>query len=369
MKRDQLDKSCLNVQISLFKGSINKLNISSPEDFGGGLRAVEIFQDTLAYVLPTKPIDKIFIIDLKNQKFLAPIHLDRNFITAPSGIQAISSDSIFVSEQNFPQIHLIDNNGVVLESVNLYRENLWKMPKEGFPNFGLYFGFGKTFHYDKSRNSLFFPLKQLDIWYFVQEKNKFPVFAEYSLSTNQFLGLHGEYPGVYGSKLNSLLPFFLSHPIMEVFEKQIILSYPLDEELFVYDLDGNFLFKKCASISDFHLGLPLEYDMENFDSEGLRKYHLTNSYFGNFFFISGLNKFSRIFLKSLITSQGTCKAKKVFVMTFDINLDLESVTELPIEYPCNYFTYQTAYNKGVLSKSSVVDDDLFPLSDIILLDN
>lgn len=345
------------------------LNISSPSNFGGGMSASFIFQDTLGYFLPTKPKDKIFIVDLKSREFIDEIELDPNFITYPSGIQVVSPDSIFVSDFQFPIIYLMNQKGEILESFNLYRENLWEMPKEGFANFGLYFGFGLTFKYLPERNSFLIPLKQLDQWYFIDEKKNFPAIAEYDLSSKEFKNQFGKYEGIYGSDENSLLPFYLSHPIVEEVNGKVILSFSMDPNLYIYNLEGEFLEKKSATISQFKLGAPLEYNMDDFDSEGLFAFNKRNSYFGNFFYVKEQEKFVRIFLECIPDSEGNCVSKKVYAMVFDKELNLIEVSSLPETFSKDFFTYQIGFEDGFISKvSSLESDDEFSLNHYYSID-
>jgi hypothetical protein len=355
-------------QIEITKPPVT-FSIQSPENFGGPVIDLFLFQDSMAYVLPSNPKDKIFILNSAKREFVGQIDLDLNFIEFPSGIHVISPDSILVSDQWLPVVFLISAKGEILDSYNLYRENLWEMPQEGFSNFSFYYGFGKTFAYLPERKSLIFPLKQLDMWYFAQEKKNFPTFGEYSLVEKEFKGLHGKYPGVYASDQNHLLPFYLSHPVMEVVQSKVILSYPLDPQLYIYDLDGNLLGEKCASIPEFQLGDLLEYSMEDYDTDGVMNYNKGNSYYGSFFHIKSKNKYVRMFLQCIKDGDETCKSKKLYALIFDQNLDLIQVKQLPDEYEDNFFTYQTAYEDGFLSKTSQLSsDDLFSLSDYFILD-
>ena len=347
-----------------------ELQIISPVNFGSGIRSTFIYSDTLGYILPSKPQDRIFVFDLKNGILHKEIILDPNFITSPSGIEVISPDSIFVSDSEFPTISLINGEGVVLETYNLYRENLWKMPQEGFSNFGLYFGFGLTFKYLPERHSFLIPLKQLDQWYFVKEKKYFPAIAEYDLTTREFKSQFGEYKGIYASENNTLLPFYLSHPIIEVADNRVILSYPLDSKLYIYSLDGEFLDEKCSLIPDFDLGEPLQYDMDNFDSEGLLAFSGRNSYFGNFFYVKEKNRFIRIFLKCNPNPEGTCLSKEVFALIFDENLNLTEIKSLPEKFGKNFYTYQIGFKDGFLSNVSAPEsDDEFSLNNYYSIGN
>ncbi|GMQ24572.1 hypothetical protein Aoki45_12540 [Algoriphagus sp. oki45] len=357
-------------QSQIFKqDSPLEISALAPEDFGGSPIDFFLFQDTLAYILAEKPKNKLFILNTNEKKFVGKVDLDPNFIEYPSGIHVISPDSILISDQLVPVIFLISGNGEILDSYNLYRENLWEMPQEGFSNFSFYFGYGKTFVFLPDRNSIVFPLKQLDLWYFVQEKKNFPTFGEYSLVEKEFKGLYGNYPGVYGSDQNHLLPFYLSHPVMEVANERVIISYPLDPNLYIYDLNGTLLDQKCSSISELDLGKPLEYMMDDYDTEGVINYHKSNSYFGSFFYVKSKNKFVRMFLECVKGGDEICKYKKLYALIFDQNLDLESVKELPSEYSSNYFMYQTGFNQGFLSKTSqLTSDDLFSLSDYFIVD-
>lgn len=339
------------------------LGIESPESFGGGIRASYIFQDSLAYILPSKPLNKIFIVDLKNTSFLDEIDLDPNFITKPSGIQVYTADSIFVSDYQFPVVFLMNSGGDILDTYNLYRENLWEMPKEGFANFGLYFGFGLTFKYMPERNSLIVPLKQLDQWYFVKEKKDFPAVAEYSLSKKEFVNQFGTYEGIYASEQNNLLPFYLSHPIVEVVNDRLFLSFSLDPNLYIYSLDGQFIGRKCASIPTLELGLPLLYDMNDFDSEGIQEYNQSNSYFGNFFYVPEKKSFVRMFVECIKNGEGFCSSKKQYAIVFDENLEITDVLSLPEQLSSNAYIYQIGYAGGFLSKVAINEsDDFFTLN-------
>lgn len=350
-------------------GSAEELLITTPDNFGEPVISLFLFNDSLAYVLPTNPKDKIFILNTAKKEFVGQIDLDPNFIEFPSGIQVISPDSILVSDQWLPVVFLISSKGEILDSYNLYRENLWEMPEEGFSNFSFYYGFGKTFVYLPERKSIIFPLKQLDLWYFSKQKKNFPTFGEYSLVEKEFKGLHGSYPGVYADDKNHLLPFYLSHPVMEVVHERVILSYPHNDQLYIYDFNGNLLEKKCASITEFQLGDLLEYSMEDYDTDGVMNYNKGNSYFGDFFYVKNKNKYVRMFLECVKGGEGICKSKKLYALIFDKNLDLIKVKQLPEEYEANFFTYQTAYGDGFLSKSTqAISDDLFSLSDYFIVD-
>lgn len=367
---DTVDFMDCNIDLQDIKPSIEvDLNINSPSNFGGGMTASYIFQDTLGYFLPTKPKNKVFIVDLKNREFIDEIELDPNFITYPSGIQVVSSDSIFVSDFQFPIIYLMNQEGEILDSFNLYREDLWEMPKKGFANFGLYFGFGLTFKYLSEKNSFLIPLKQLDQWYFIDEKKDFPAIAEYDLSTKEFKNQFGKYEGVYASEENALLPFYLSHPIVEEVNGIVILSFSMDPNLYVYSLNGEFLEKKCATISEFQLGAPLEYNMDDYDSEGIRTFNNRNSYYGNFFYVNEQEKFVRIFLECNPDSEGNCVSKKVYVMVFDKELNLIEVNSLPETFSKDFFTYQIGFGDGFISKiSSLESDDEFSLNHYYSID-
>jgi hypothetical protein len=262
--------------VGLFERAEN-LEIISPDDFGGTIRSSFIFQDTLIYLLADKPRFEIKIVDLRNRQFVGEVPLDPNFFDFPAGVQVLSKDSIFVSDFHFPTIRLINSLGEVLDTYNLYKEDLWEMPKEGFANFGLYGGFGLDFQYIPERNSFLVPLRQMDQWYFVKEKKNFPAIGEYSLQTKDFVRVFGKYEGLYASDENLLLPFYLSHPILDRVDNRIILSFSMDPNLYIYSLDGEFIEKKCGSIADFQLGEPLRYDMNDYDSDGIMNFNKGNS--------------------------------------------------------------------------------------------
>jgi len=360
--------SCEAVEISIFE-KLQELSIQAPDNFGGGIVSMFIFQDSLAYVLPIRPKNKIFIFDLNGNKVIEEIELDQNFIDYPSGIQVISNDSIFISEDKIPIIYLISSAGEVLNSYNLYREDLWEMPIEDFSNFALFYGLGRTFVYVPSRNSFFFPLKQVDLWYFIKRKKDFPTFGEYSLDLQNFTGLYGKYPGIYSATENHLLPFYLSHPVMEVVKDRVIFSFRLDPLLYIYDLDGNYLGEKCASMPEFELGKPLEFSMEDYDSEGINSYNVKNSYFGSFFYVKEKDQYVRIFLECVQDAEGNCQSKKVYALIFDRSLDLIAVKLLPSEYDRDFYTFQIGFKSGFLSKSSTkISDDVFSLNEYFELD-
>jgi hypothetical protein len=333
------------------------LKITAPDDFGGTIRESAIFQDTLAYFLSDRPKMKVKIVDLKNRQFIDEVPLDPNFFDFPSGIQVHSKDSIFVSDFNFPAIRLINSQGEILDTYNLYKEDLWKMPQEGFANFGLYGGFGIDFQYIPERNSFLVPLRQIDQWYFIKEKKDFPAIGEYSLKSQDFVRVFAKYEGMYASEENFLLPFYLSHPIIERVGNQIILSFSLDPNLYLYSIEGEFLGKKCASISEFTLSEPLNYDMNGYDSEGIMDYNSKNSYFGDFFYITQANRFVRYYWKCDQDAQGNCKSKKAFALVFDRDLTLLEVREMNDTFNGNEFMFFMPYQLGFLSKSLVRESD------------
>lgn len=338
------------------------LKITAPNDFGGTVRGSSVYQDSLLYLVADKPRMKIKIIDLKNRRFVKEIALDPNFMDTPSGIQVHSSDSIFVSDFHTPMILLINSQGVVLDTYNLYKDDLWDMPVEGFANFGLYGGFGKGFQYVKERNSFLVALKQVDQWYFVKEKKGFPAIGEYNLTTKNFVRVFGKYEGLYGSEENWLLPFFLSHPVLERFEDRIILSFPVDPNLYIYSLEGEFLGKKCGSIPEFDLPEPLRFDMENYD-EGMMEYTRINSYFGDFFYIKDACRFVRFYLNCEKGKDGICKSKKVYALLFDRQLELLEVKGIREVFKENAYMSQIPFGKGFLSKLAEPEtDDEFSLN-------
>lgn len=349
--------------------NVENLEIISPDDYGGTVRASSIFQDSLIYLLADNPKLEIKILDLKNREFIGGVPIDPNFFDLPSGIQVISMDSILVSDFHFPTIRLINRLGEVLDTYNLYKEDLWEMPKEGFANFGLYGGFGIDFQYIPERNSILIPLRQMDQWYFVKEKKNFPAIGEYSLETNDFVRVFGKYEGLYASDENFLLPFYLSHPIIERVQEKIILSFSMDPNLYVYSLDGKFLEKKCGSISEFELGEPLLYDMNDYDSEGLMNYNRNNSYFGDFFYVKGADRYVRMFWKCEKGANGECKSKQAYSLIFDRNLNLIEVKKTNEIFDGNAFMYQLPYKSGFLSKLATrQSDDQFILNTYYQLD-
>ncbi|MHA7128033.1 hypothetical protein [Algoriphagus namhaensis] len=345
------------------------LDIVSPDYFSSTISAAYLFQDSLHYILPGKPKDKIFVLNLSSGLFETEITLDPNFFSNPSGIHVHSPDSIFVSEFMYPVIYLINQAGEILDSYDLYRETLWDMPAEGFANFGLYTSYGKTFVYNSERNSFLIPLKQQDLWYFVERKKDFPVLAEYSLETKDFAKLFGRYEGVYRSAENYMLPFFLSHPIIEVTQKEIILSFSYDPYLYIYSLDGEFVVKKEASVSDFWLGMPLRYDMNNYDEEGMSEFSRRNSYFTDFFYVAEEGKYIRIFNECVPDVEGLCKARNIFALVFDESLNLIDKKLIGKDFANDYYSRQFPYANGFISKiDRPASDDVFSFNDYFILD-
>lgn len=342
--------------VASFERSEN-LEIIPPDDFGGTIRSSFIFQDTLIYILADKPRFDIKIVDLRNRQFVGEVPLDPNFFDSPAGVQVISKDSIFVSDFNFPTIRLINSQGEVLDTYNLYEEDLWEMPKEGFANFGLYGGFGLGFQYIPERNSFLVPLRQMDQWYFVKKKKNFPAIGEYSLETQDFVRVFGKYEGLYASEENFLFPFYLSHPILERVDNRIILSFSMDPNLYIYSLDGEFIEKKCGSIAEFELGEPLRYDMNDYDSDGIMNFNKGNSYFGDFFYVKGAEQFVRVYWKCEKGKEGECKSKQAFALIFDRDVNLVEVRKTNEIFEGDAFSYQVPYQNGFLSKLATRESD------------
>ncbi len=348
---------CSSEQSFKFFSKPENLDIITPEDFGGTVRASTIFQDSLIYLLADKPKFEIKIVNLKNRRFIDGVPLDPNFFDLPSGIQVISKDSILVSDFHFPTIRLINSLGEVLDTYNLYKENLWEMPQEGFANFGLYGGFGIDFQYIPERNSFLVPLRQIDQWYFVKEKKGFPAIGEFSLETQDFVRVFGKYEGLYASDENLLLPFYLSHPILERVDDRIILSFSMDPNLYIYSIDGEFIEKKCGSIAEFELGEPLRYDMNDYDSEGIMNFNKGNSYFGEFFYIEDAERFVRVYWKCEKGKEGECKSKQAFAMIFDRDFNLIDVRKTNEIFEGDAYSYQVPYQSGFLSKLATRETD------------
>lgn len=351
------EEFCKSEQSIQFFPKAENLEIIAQQDFGGTIRSSFIFQDTLIYLLADKPKHEIKILDLKNRQFIGGVPLDPNFFDFPSGIQVISKDSILVSDFHFPMIRLINSLGEVLDTYNLYKENLWEMPKEGFANFGLYGGFGIDFQYIPERNSFLVPLRQLDQWYFVKEKKNFPAIGEFSLETRDFSKVFGKYEGLYVSEENLLLPFYLSHPIVERVGDRIILSFSMDPNLYIYSLEGEFIEKKCGSIPEFELGEPLRYDMNDYDSDGIMNFNKGNSYFGEFFYIKDAERFVRVYWKCVKGKEGECKSKQAFALIFDRNVNLVEVRKTNEIFEGDAYSYQVPYQNGFLSKLAIRESD------------
>ncbi|MEP0712776.1 MAG: DUF4221 family protein [Algoriphagus sp.] len=348
-----------SIEVSQFE-QVSDLDILAPDNFGGAIRSSYLYQDSLLYVLADKPKMKIKIIDLRNRQFIGEVPLDPNFFDFPSGIQVVSKDSIFVSDFHFPSIHLINSGGELLDTYNLYVEDLWEMPMEGFSNFGLYGGFGMDFEYIPDRNSFIIPLRQQDQWYFTKEKKDFPAIGEFSLATKEFVQVFGKYEGMYASEENYLLPFYLSHPIVERVGDFIVLSFSMDPNLYLYSLEGEYLGEKCGSIPSFILGEPLRYDMNDFDQEGIMNYNKFNSYYGDFFYVAKAVHFVRMYWECEKGLEGECKSKKAFAMIFDSKLNLLEVKETDEVFEGNAFMHQIPFEQGFLSKlSDRSSDDQF----------
>lgn len=137
----------------------------------------------------------------------------------------------------------------------------------------------------------------------------------------------------------------------------------MNPNLYVYSLDGKFLQQKCGSISEFELGEPLRYDMNDYDSDGIMNFNKGNSYFGEFFYVKDVERFIRVYWKCEKGKKGECKSKQAFVLIFDRDVNLLEVRKTNEIFEGDAYSYQVPYQNGFLSKLATREsDDQFILS-------
>ncbi len=260
----------------------------------------DIYKDSLFFGIVStfggKDRNKIDVYDLKNERFLKTIQVTDYKITQPMlNVSVHSLDTIIVTQAYPPEIKLINYTGNIVRNIKLGNIELNidnpKAPK--IDNYYLVRLNNKPRIID---NKLYFLIEPMGVANMPGFKNAQRL-AIYDLKNDTLL--KAICPAKGPVALNGV--FYLNqlmHPYFTINNNKIFMSYPIDHNVYIYDLDGNFLEQKLVSASKFEkLPKPLKYSKIK-NREYVRNWWIPIPFYGNLNYHSKAHLYTRIFHQS-----------------------------------------------------------------------
>lgn len=155
------------------------------------------------------------------------------------------------------------------------------------------------------------------------------VLGQYNLNMKDFSKFSVNYSGFYGEGKEWYLPFYLSHPTL-IYEKGLLyVTYPIDNAIYLYEVNGALIDIIPGATSKLKVGRPDRIGGSSVDARELsRSYSFRNSYFGSFVYHPQLNCFFRAFQFCNPGASGMCEKKGLYIIQFDENLEAQLVIEI-----------------------------------------
>jgi hypothetical protein len=274
----------------------NEVFLQCPETAFSNPFQIFTFEDKL-YCMSRENYNQIDVYDLSSHQFIQSIQIDKNFTYDLGGIFVKSPDSIFVYQHMPPSVYLINSQGEIVDK--------WKMDdapvKYSLPGhvevnylFGTYIANNKPYFQAKNDN-LVVLFSDLDIWWH-KDLSHHQTIGVYNIKERKWKGVHGFYPDIYLQTQDIMYPYFISHPRMVVSDDFIVVSFPIDHFVYLFDANsGDFIKKVCASSQYLESIIePLNYEQGEEDPQLRTNLIAEGGYYGNIFYHKDLNYYSRI---------------------------------------------------------------------------
>ena len=258
------------------------ISIEMPSTDNISFQKKAIFNDTL-YALSK---NKIVVIDLKNKKFIDSILVKDYFLKSKlSSIEVISRDSLFLSDSPYSFV-LLNGKGQLLSKYQIGNENV--------PNDSQFFDILPYMITQHTHKNIYFPI--LSYTYFESPHSHKKTNRIAILSLKDRIAKTTIIPTAKTAYIKNgyNFPTDVIEPNLLVNNDKIIISYPYDNTVEVFDLRGKFLFNKTHE-SRFlnNLPKPLTSSEYNVHQKVWNK-RVTMPFFDNINYHSKVGVYSRV---------------------------------------------------------------------------
>jgi hypothetical protein len=287
-------------------------------------------KDNNWYICETSGKSEIFTIyDVKNGILFQ--HDSLKISKVSIGVNTFKNfDSIYFQLPDKSKIVRFDSSGQIKELLDMSFFRLdWMIADAPF---GLHNDIdqGKIL-FTENGNRLIFPVNAFDFWFY-KDKKVIKTMVDYDRASTQLISNFAERDN-YLTNGNFSLPDKYTYPYSALSGQYLYLSYPLDHQVYKYDLTSmDLTLSACVSSTNIiRLPDPLR---KSSSSQQSINFQLTSPHYGQINFHEELNLFSRlVFVESeLYDSKGninisTCE-RKYSLLIFDTDLNLLNEIDL-----------------------------------------
>ncbi len=285
-----------------------------------------IIKDSLLYLYDIKYPDKVDVFCLKNMSFKKRIILKApGFAQNLAGLFVKNKDSLFVLSQVSKFLYLFNSRGEFINSWNL-----------DYPPFTVADNFTQTDFifpvmlyemtpYIDDRLNVYLTIAPLGIESLQNVADKTELQVVYDLKKGDWKYAYAPYKGQMKEKGNKFYPFDLSFPYRLIYDEFVIISYPMDHSIFVYDKNtGDFLKEYCFAVKGL-TRFPDGLSVEELDDRKLSwNFRVKTPFYGPVYYHSKVELFSRIYYtkQELLNAKGYVNDgsnRQAIVLLFDKN--------------------------------------------------
>jgi hypothetical protein len=242
---------------------------------------------------PFQHLNTLFFFDFKKKKDLNTINVDLNITkTEVRLIGGVSSDSIFFASHQSSLIYLINKDGDILKYWDLEKTG----PKDYINKHPFFISFfpDSRIIVDENHDFIFIPIID-DRFHELKGNEKIFHVLRVNIKTDEMEVIG--FPVGKGKSRNGLFfPDDLSFPQIESIGKELYLTYPFDENIHVFSIDGAFLksLEMSFGSNDIKMSDPMTLDTKK-NREKAREYRIKMPFFESLKYHKDLGLFSRIY--------------------------------------------------------------------------
>lgn len=239
-------------------------------------------------------------------------------------------DSIYFQMPERSRLIRFDSSGMIKENIDMSALKLDWMVEDS--PFGMHNSIPQgQIIFPENLNHMFFVINPFDFWYY-QDKTKVKLIVEYDPFSNTVVSNFGEREN-FLTKGNFEVPDKYTYPFLTLAEDYLYASYPLDHQVYKYDLKTKELVNSACISSSYIKRLPDPLRRSSSSQESIN-FQISSPHYGQINFHKDLNLFTRLAFheKELYDQNGninmsTCEWK-YSLLVFDLDLNLVNEVEL-----------------------------------------
>jgi hypothetical protein len=188
--------------------------------------------DTLLFYNSRKSPHVIQRANLAQHQMEPPIKIDPNFIRWPSCLYPHTRDSIFVTNEYPPSLHLINSRGDIVQKWAMGDAPVaWSSPlAERQPEYKFTHHHLVIKRYDPANCHIYLQLSQAAFWYYGHKEENYDQ-AVYDLCAKKWVRLYGHTPPFYLTEGDWEYPNFLTMPSAVEKGDTTFLAHPISHEV------------------------------------------------------------------------------------------------------------------------------------------